>query len=100
MGPAQERISLACCVISDEKTKIRRDYIVPLSKQAIKILMEQKEETEQLNTDWVFPSQVRPKQPMSDGTVNTALKRLGFEGVTVAHGCRALARTTIRGELG
>lgn len=86
--------------ISAEKTKMRRDHIVPLSKQAIKILMEQKEETEQLNTDWVFPSQVRPKQPMSDGTVNTALKRLGFEGVTVAHGFRALARTTIREELG
>jgi integrase len=37
---------------------------------------------------------------MSDGTVNTALKRLGFGGETVAHGFRALARTTIREELG
>ncbi len=86
--------------ISAEKMKMRRAHIVPLSKQAIEVLKEQKLETAQLNTDWVFPSQVRPKQPMSDGTVNTALKRLGFGGDTVAHGFRALARTTIREELG
>ncbi len=86
--------------IAAAKMKMRRDHIVPLSKQAIAVLKEQKEETAQLNTDWVFPSQVRPKQPMSDGTVNTALKRLGFGGDTVAHGFRALARTTIREELG
>ena len=86
--------------IAAAKMKMRRDHIVPLSKQAIAVLKEQKAETEQLNTDWVFPSQVRPKQPMSDGTVNTALKRLGFGGDTVAHGFRALARTTIREELG
>lgn len=86
--------------IAAAKMKMRRDHIVPLSKQAITVLKEQKAETAQLNTDWVFPSQVRPKQPMSDGTVNTALKRLGFGGDTVAHGFRALARTTIREELG
>jgi len=86
--------------ISAEKMKMRRAHIVPLSKQAIAVLKEQQLETAQLNTDWVFPSQVRPKKPMSDGTVNTALKRLGFDGYTVAHGFRALARTTIREELG
>jgi integrase len=86
--------------IAADKMKMRRDHLVPLSKQAIAVLMEQKAETAQLNTDWVFPSQVRPKQPMSDGTVNTALKRLGFGGETVAHGFRALARTTIREEIG
>ncbi len=87
------------CIMAN-KMKMRRDHIVPLSKQVIKILMEQKEETGHLNTDWVFPSQVRPKQAMSDGTVNAALKRLGFAGEAVAHGFRALARTTIREELG
>lgn len=53
-----------------------------------------------LNTQWVFPSQVRPKEPMSDGTVNVAIKKLGYKGRMTAHGFRALARTTIREKLG
>lgn len=79
--------------------KMRRAHIVPLSKQAIAVLRAQQKEVEVLNTDWVFPSQVRPKNPMSDGTVNKAIKRLGFGEEAVAHGFRALARTTIREKL-
>jgi len=86
--------------IRADKMKMRRDHIIPLSKQAIAILKAQKEEVSHMNTDWVFPSQIRPKDPMSDGTVNRALKRLGFGDATVAHGFRALARTTIREKLG
>ena len=52
-----------------------------------------------LNTPWVFPSQVRHRNPMSDGTVNKAIKRLGYGKNMVAHGFRALARTTIRERL-
>ncbi len=86
-------------VISAERMKMRRAHIVPLCRQAIEILQEQYEETGFLNTPWVFPSQVRPKQPMSDGTVNMAIKKLGFKGRMTAHGFRALARTTIREKL-
>ena len=42
----------------------------------INALKEQKEETSYLNTEWVFPSQNRIKNPMSDGTVNKAIKQL------------------------
>lgn len=42
------------------------------------------------NSEWVFPSQVRPRNPMSDGTVNKAIKRLGYGKDMVAHGFRAL----------
>lgn len=86
--------------IAAHKMKMRRDHIVPLSRQALAILKEQKEETGHLNTDFVFPSQIRPKQAMSDGTVNKAIQRLGFGDDMVAHGFRALARTTIREKLG
>ncbi|MCD8566788.1 MAG: tyrosine-type recombinase/integrase [Alphaproteobacteria bacterium] len=86
-------------VIPAERMKMRRGHIVPLSLQAIQILREQQEETQHLNTDWVFPSQVRPREPMSDGTVNVALGKLGFKGRMNAHGFRALARTTIREKL-
>lgn len=87
-------------IIPAERTKMRRDHIVPLSKQAVEILTEQKEETGVLNTDFVFPSQIQPTQPMSDGTVNRAIQRLGYGQKIVAHGFRALARTAIREKLG
>ena len=78
---------------------MRREHIVPLSKQAIAVLKAQKEEVEPFNTEWVFPSQIRPRNPMSDGTVNKAIKRLGYGKDMVAHGFRALARTTIHEKL-
>lgn len=86
--------------IPAEFMKMRRDHIVPLSSQAVCILQEQYNEISVLNTPWVFPSQVRPRNPMSDGTVNKAIKRLGYGKDMVAHGFRALARTTIREKLG
>ena len=81
------------------KMKMRRDHVVPLSRQVIEILKEQKQETDHLATNLVFPSQVRPKDPMSDGTVRVALHKLGFKDRMTAHGFRALARTTIREKL-
>lgn len=85
--------------IPAERMKMRRVHIVPLAKQAIELLQEQKEENKHLNTPWVFPSPVRPRDPMSDGTVLVALKRMGFKGRMTAHGFRALARTSIREKL-
>jgi len=64
-------------LIPAEIMKMGKEHFVPLSKQAVVVLEEQKKEVEVLNTEWVFPSQVRPREPMSDGTVNKAIKRLG-----------------------
>ena len=85
--------------ISADKMKMRRAHIVPLSNQVLEVLEAQKKEIEHLNTDWVFPSLSKPINPMSDGTVNKAIKRLGFGDIAVAHGFRALARTAIREKL-
>lgn len=85
--------------IPAEIMKMRRPHIVPLSHQAIEILKEQYQEVQYINSPWVFPSQNRPRNPMSDGTVNKAIKRLGYGKDMVAHGFRALARTTIREKL-
>lgn len=86
-------------IIPAEFMKMGRDHMVPLSNQAITILKEQKKEIEYLATEWVFPNQASHKSPMSDGTVNKAIKRLGYGENMVAHGFRALARTTIRENL-
>jgi integrase len=86
-------------VIDASKMKRKRDHIVPLSRQALAILKEQHEETAYLNSDWIFPGRNSRKNCMSDGTVNLAIKRLGFGKQLVAHGLRALARTVIREKL-
>lgn len=86
--------------IPAEFMKMNRDHVVPLCQEVIDLLKAQKKEVATINTEWVFPSQVRPKNPMSDGTVNKAIKRLGYGEDMVAHGFRALARTTIREKLG
>jgi integrase len=46
--------------------KMRKDHIVPLSSQVIDILKSQREELNGVKTEWVFPSQVRLRNPMSD----------------------------------
>ena len=86
-------------LIPAEIMKMGNEHFVPLSRQTIAILEEQKKEVEVLNTEWVFPLQGHPRKPMSDGTVNKAIKRLGYGKDMVAHGFRALARTTIREKL-
>lgn len=85
--------------IPAHEMKMKRDHIIPLSNQVIDILKKQKEEIELFNTEWVFPSQYKPKNPMSDGTVNKAIKRLGFGEYMVAHGFRSFARTQIAEQL-
>lgn len=87
--------------IPAERMKMRRPHIVPLSKQAICLLKEQKEETRAFkNCKWVFPSQKRPIDPMSNNTVLMAIGRLGYKGRMTGHGFRALAMSTIKEKLG
>lgn len=89
----------AIWTVPGELMKSGRDHIVPLSTQSIRVLLEQQEETGRFETPWVFPGQVRPLKPMSDGTVNMGIKRLGYHQRMTAHGFRALARTAIREKL-
>lgn len=84
--------------IPAERMKMRRPHIVPLSKQAIAILEELKPYSNQWG--WVFPSQVRPRQHMSNGTILGVFRRLGYKGRMTGHGCRALAMTAIKEKLG
>lgn len=82
------------------RMKMRNPHIVPLSRQALEILKAQKEEIGHLNTSWVFPNQVRPKDSMSNNTILFAIGRMGYKKRMTGHGFRALAMTNIKEKLG
>ncbi len=84
-------------IVPAERMKMRKPHIVPLSKQALAILLELKV----LNGDreYVFASEARPRQHMSNNTILFALKRMGYQGRMTGHGFRALAMTTIKEKL-
>ncbi|ANE55930.1 integrase arm-type DNA-binding domain-containing protein [Methylomonas sp. DH-1] len=75
-------------------TKTEVQHIVPLSRQAVEILESIKPLTGV--GQYVFPSSRGDGRPMSDGTVRTALKSLGYEkDVMSAHGFRTTASTLL-----
>ena len=84
-------------VIPAERMKMRRSHIVPLSKQVLTIINELKEFRG--SSEYLFPSQINPKNTMSDSTILGAIKRLGYQDKTTGHGFRALAMSTIKEKL-
>lgn len=69
-------------------------HIVPLPTQAVAVLRELQPLTG--NGRLLFPSVRTKDRPMSDNTVNAALRRLGYDGDTMTgHGFRAMARTIL-----
>lgn len=69
-----------------------RPHLVPLAPQAVAILRELYPLTG--HGRYVFPSLRTGERPMSDNTVNAALRRMGFSSDEMtAHGFRAMART-------
>lgn len=80
--------------IPGDKMKLKQPHIVPLCRQAIEILTDLKALTGA--SKYVFPSLRTSKRPMSNNTVNAALRRMGYDKNTMTgHGFRALARTIL-----
>jgi integrase len=80
--------------IPAERMKMREAHIVPLSKQALTVLRELQPLTG--HSRYVFPSIRTITRPMSDGTINAALRRLGYDSDQhVGHGFRAMASTLL-----
>ncbi len=75
-------------------TKTKVQHIVPLSSQAIALLNDIKPLTD--GGKYVFPSSRNDGRPMSDNTIRTALRTLGYDGKTMtAHGFRTTASTLL-----
>lgn len=80
--------------IPAEKMKMKKMHIVPLAKQAVQILQELYQLTG--SSKYVFPSVLSNSRPMSDNTVNTALRRLGYtKDEMTGHGFRSMASTLL-----
>ncbi len=78
--------------IPGSKMKMGLDHIVPLCAQAIEILRGIYPLTG--HGYYVFPSLRTGERPMSENTVNAALRGMGYsKEVHTAHGFRAMART-------
>ena len=80
-------------------SKTGTPHIVPLSSQAKEVLEDLRPLTSR--SDFVFPGVRSAKRPMSENTVNAALRYLGFNGdIITGHGFRAMARTVLDEVLG
>lgn len=76
------------------KMKARMEHVVPLSRQAVAILRQAAGLTG--GGRYVFPSIRSRFDPMSENTVNAALRRLGYTGDEMtAHGFRSTASTLL-----
>jgi integrase len=80
--------------IPAEKMKMRTPHFVPLSRQAVEILRELHPLTGKWQ--WVFPSERSRHRPMSNNTVNAALRALGYSKAQMTgHGFRHMASTLL-----
>lgn len=79
--------------IPAERMKMKRDHIVPLSKQALAVL----EEVRPISGkgDFVFPVQSGTPRPMSENTMLFALYRMGYHSKATGHGFRSTASTIL-----
>lgn len=80
--------------IPAEKTKMRRMHRIPLAPQALSHLSALKELTG--SGTLLFPSVRSVERPISDNTLNAALRRMGYsKDEATAHGFRASASTLL-----
>ncbi len=76
------------------KMKMSRPHIIPLSTQAAAVIREMELYTGR--GKFIFPSNRTASRPMSDATVNAAIRRLGYaQDEFTGHGFRSMASTLL-----
>jgi integrase len=84
----------AVWTIPAAKMKMREPHVVPLSRQSLELLEAAKAISE--GQRYVFSSLYPGNRPMSENTINAALRRLGYSGKEMtAHGFRSMASTLL-----
>lgn len=69
-------------------------YLVPLSRQAVEVVRALKGMTGE-HCRLLLPGRNHPNTPMSENTVNSAIKKMGYEGRLTGHGIRATLSTAL-----
>lgn len=84
----------AVWTIPAHRMKMRRAHVVPLSRQALAVIAGI--ETDARLSLLLFPSLRSATRPMSENTINAALRRLGYaQDEMTGHGFRAMASTLL-----
>lgn len=74
--------------------KMKRRHVVPLPRQAVAIFRELQAYSG--SGELVFPNRNDPSRPISDGTINSALRAMGYAaGQVTGHGFRATAASAL-----
>lgn len=77
-----------------ERMKMKQPHTVPLSRQVLYLLQDLRSLAR--DSEFLFPALHTTKRPISDNTLNVALRRLGFErDEMTSHGFRAMASTLL-----
>lgn len=79
--------------IPAERMKMRKEHLVPLSRQALEVLELLKPIT--AHQRLLFPSMWHNPKPMSENAMLFALYRMGYHSRATVHGFRALFSTTL-----
>lgn len=77
--------------IPPERMKMRREHLIPLSRQAQETLQRLREISE--SKLWVFPNDRNPAKPASENMMLYVCYRLGYRGRMTIHGFRGSAST-------
>lgn len=90
LGITWKEVSLgtALWTIPATRMKVRREHHIPLSGQALELLTKAKELSG--DSEFVFPSPLKPGQHIHPREANRALTSLGYKGQLTAHGIRSL----------
>lgn len=84
--------------IPKERTKSRREHVVPLSRQALEVLgylQAARGQDRCVGAYLLFPGERDHDKPMSNNTILFALYRMGYRGRMTGHGFRGVASTAL-----
>jgi integrase len=87
---ADFHLDKAIRTIPPHKTKMRRPHAIPLNRQALDIIASIEHDADY--SSLLFPSLRSVDRPMSENTINAALRRMGYaQDEMTGHGFRAMA---------
>lgn len=91
-------------IIPARRMKMRRDHIVPISRQMVHLFRQLQQANSALPADlrsrYVFTGQRGPHRPMDKRRLGLALFALGYKDIHTSHGFRALGMGIAKEKLG